>query len=102
MAKFLKGMGNLKVLQQRFGSKNDPKLEDMPKSFSGKELIKWLDGKTKQFTVNKSKLKELNESGRLLPDVGINRYSRVKVLEYYLETKPRSSYNGKENQPCKN
>ena len=61
----------------------------MPESFNGRELIKWLDGKTQQFTVDRAKLKELNESGRLLPDVGMTRYSRVEVLEYYLETKPR-------------
>lgn len=69
--------------------KEGPQLEDMPESFNGRELIKWLDGKTQQFTVDRAKLKELNESGRLLPDVGMSRYSRVEVLEYYLETKPR-------------
>ena len=31
----------------------------MPESFSGRELIKWLDGKTQQFTVDRAKLKEL-------------------------------------------
>lgn len=86
----MKSTGNVEVLEKMFDpKKKGPQLEDMPESFSGRELIKWLDGKTQQFTVDRAKLKELNESGRLLPDVGMSRYSRVEVLEYYLETKPR-------------
>lgn len=86
----MKSTGNVEVLEKMFDPKKEgPQLEDMPESFNGRELIKWLNGKTQQFTVDRAKLKELNESGRLLPDVGMTRYSRVEVLEYYLETKPR-------------
>lgn len=66
-----------------------PQLSEMPESFSRSQLIKWLHGKTKQFTVDRKKLQQLEEEGRLIPDVGFNRFSNIQVLQYYLETKPR-------------
>lgn len=35
----------------------------MPESFSRKQLIKWLHGRTEQFTVDRKKLQQLEEEG---------------------------------------
>lgn len=81
---------SLNPLIERFDPQHKgPRLEEMPTSFSRKELVKWLHGKTEQFTVDRKKLKELEEEGRLIPDVGSNKFSNVQILQYYLETKPR-------------
>ncbi|MCL8206213.1 hypothetical protein M5361_13830 [Ligilactobacillus agilis] len=61
----------------------------LKQAYSKNKAIKYLVAKGLHFKLDKKLFNHLVETGRLLPDVGNNKFSRYNLERYYYETKPR-------------
>lgn len=70
----------------------DTKLKKQKKFYSKRKAIKYLQAKATHFKVTKKLFKELDQTGRLLPDksrFGFGKYSEYELDLYAYETQPR-------------
>ncbi|OYP91365.1 hypothetical protein [Ligilactobacillus salivarius] len=70
----------------------DEKLKKQKTFYSKSKAIKYLQTKATHFEVTKKLFKELDQTGRLLPDksrFGFGRYSEYELDLYGYETQPR-------------
>ena len=70
----------------------DEKLKKQKTFYSKSKAIKYLQAKATHFEVTKKLFKQLDQTGRLLPDkskFGFGRYSEYRLDLYAYETQPR-------------
>lgn len=70
----------------------DVKLKKQKTFYSKRKAIKYLQTKATHFKVTKKLFKQLDQTGRLLPDkskFGFGRYSEYRLDLYAYETQPR-------------
>lgn len=70
----------------------EAKLKKQKTFYSKHKAIKYLQAKATHFKVTKKLFKQLDQTGRLLPDkskFGFGRYSEYKLDLYAYETQPR-------------
>ena len=75
-----------------YGLSKDVKVKKQKTFYSKSQAIKYLQAKATHFKVTKKLFKELDQTGRLLPDksrFGFGKYSEYELDLYAYETQPR-------------
>lgn len=85
-------LGSIPILQKIWRSPDDPELDDLKPKYTKKQAVKFFENHITQekngFVVDIAMLKQLNATGRLIPEYGF-QYSGLQLMQYLLETKSR-------------